>query len=126
MTGASRKPLLKNLCFLALFAATLVAGYVLSYAPLYRLQHGASRPPLSVLRVPEFRVEVGANRRLPGYAPVEWLMERTTLREPLFRWADAWGVGFDVRSGVLLRELFRQNRANRGDAQVFTSRPHGP
>jgi hypothetical protein len=108
MTGASRKPLLKNLCFLAVFGAVLVSGYVLSYAPVYRLWYGASPPPL-----PAYVVSsplTGANQTLPGYRPVEWLMSRTILREPLCRWADLWGIGPDVRGRILFYETLRSMR----------------
>ncbi len=30
---------------------------------------------------------------IPGYRSVDWLIDNTPLRKPLFVWADFWGVG---------------------------------
>lgn len=122
MAVVSRKPLLKNLCFLALLAAILVAGYVLSYAPVYRLRHGTFPKQSAMVASSPW---LGMSGLMTGYAPVEWLMDRTILREPLCRWADLWGVGFGVRAGIRVRELFGRNTANRGDVNRFNAERHG-
>jgi hypothetical protein len=41
------------------------------------------------------------------YRPVELLMDRTPLGEPLFCWADLWGCGATVRRDSMFREISR-------------------
>jgi hypothetical protein len=98
MAAVSRRPLLKNLCFLVLFVAALVAGYVLSYAPIYRMRHGPS--PTDVITGPR-----DVFHAMPAYCPVELLLDNTILDKPLCLWADVWGVGPGVRSGILYRRI---------------------
>jgi len=45
----------------------------------------------------------GHSGSIAAYKPVEWLIDETPLREPLFWWADVWGVGDDVRRLARLR-----------------------
>jgi hypothetical protein len=79
MRRKANKPLLINLGWAAAFAVVLAAGYVFTYAPVFR-----------VVRT-ENAVE------LPFYRPVDWLIDNTPLRPLLFYWADLWGVGDDFR-----------------------------
>jgi hypothetical protein len=66
---------------IALCAICLI--YVLSYAPMYRVLKG-NDSLFTVMRGPE-----------PwqcAYIPIQWIMYRTPLREPLIRWAWVWDV----------------------------------
>ncbi len=54
----------------------LGGGYVLSYAPFVWSHSDYAYGVTSI----------------PKYRPVEWLIDDTPLQEPLFMWADVWGV----------------------------------
>ena len=102
MTAKPRKPLLLNLTLVAVLV--LPVAYVLSYAPVYRALHTASPSPFqdsrfngSISRLPSAHV--------PGYAPVDWLIDHTPLREPLFLWADAFGVRSSFQHSHMVRML---------------------
>ena len=79
----------------------LPLAYLLSYAPVYRMgkSSGWSRidHPLAV------------------YRPVDWLIDHTPLDEPLYRWADLWGVRGDVVWAAAYRGF------NRGEATPIIS-----
>ena len=75
-----------------LVGAVLLLVYVLSYAPVERLQ--MSMP----LHLPN-----GVHR------PVEWLIDYTPLRKPLFVWADVWGIRNWQEFGWETREHYRKN-----------------
>jgi hypothetical protein len=80
MTTRSRKPLLVNLVWIAALMLLLFAGYVLSYAPIarhYMVRHGMSR-------------SIADGTVLPVYKPVDWLIDHSSMREPLFLWARMW------------------------------------
>ncbi len=66
----------------------LPVAYVLNYAPVVRMTP----------------VRIGTS----VYAPVDWMIDNTPLREPLFWWADLWGVRDDFRAGMLSRAVDRQ------------------
>jgi hypothetical protein len=86
MPAARRKPVLPNI---VLAVVLLVPVYVLSYAPALRLMHSrvVVDHPFMETVIPH----------VPGYAPVEWLIDNTPMREPLLRWGDLWGCGDDMR-----------------------------
>lgn len=84
--------------------------YVLSYAPVVRVlgrsKEFANPPDLSAY---------SGNTRLvgqadcadaslyPAYGPVDFLIDHTPLREPLFSWAQIWDVRDDFENGRNLR-----------------------
>jgi hypothetical protein len=59
-------------------------------------------PILYVLSYP-VTVRVTGTHQLSGYKPVEWLIDDTSLREPLLAWADVCGAGLLVRNGSVVR-----------------------
>jgi hypothetical protein len=75
--------------------------YVLSYAPVYRLgmQRGWS----------------GIDRQPAAYRPVDWLIDNTPLNEPLYGWADLWGVRGDFVWAAAYRAF------NRGESTPILS-----
>jgi hypothetical protein len=68
--------------------------YVFSYAPVYRLgkRSGWSRIDLPIA----------------AYRPVDWLIDNTPLDEPLYRWADLWGVRGDFVWSAAFRAFVRE------------------
>jgi hypothetical protein len=108
MTAKPRKPLLVNLTWAGVLIVLLPVMYVLSYAPAYRLKFGkpvpvvvspqlhlwgSYEPPFPTIRLQERRWWVP----ISCYYPVEWMIEHTPLREPLFWWAGRFGVEDDFR-----------------------------
>ncbi len=82
---------------LTIVLATLLllpAVYVLSYAPVYRVQFGSSDN--------NNWHELGANR-IPGYQPVEWMIDETMFRELLLWWSGLCGVREGVSSASRIR-----------------------
>jgi len=65
----------------------LLLAYVLSYAPAVRF--GLESPPFDY--------------SIAAYKPVEWLIDETPLRRPLFLWTDVWGVRDEVFRNSRLR-----------------------
>jgi hypothetical protein len=41
---------------------------------------------------------------MPGYAPVEWIIDKTPLDGPLFWWCDLFGVRHDAETAQVFRE----------------------
>ena len=74
----------------------LGVAYVLSYAPVVRF-----KGPYSGNRPGAFLFPIDGSD-LPVYRPVDYLIDETPLREPLFLWADLWGVRepFEFASAV--------------------------
>ncbi len=72
----------------AIVAASLFVGYVLSYAPVVHIFKYHEGLPLDDV------VAVDSHDLLV-YAPVDWLIDHTPLRRPLFWWAPAWSEGDD-------------------------------
>lgn len=104
MTNKLRRPLLVNLTWAT--AALLVLGvlYVLSYAPFVRLRGGIEYAPEDEWGGFHPMIEsYGDGRDYPAYKPVDWLIDRTPLRRPLFQWAGL----FDVRSDMELAHSLR-------------------
>ena len=73
--------------------ALLIIGYVLSYAPVYRLAR-----PLGWASVTE---------GMAVYRPVDWLIDNTPLDDPLFRWAACWNVSDDFVWSWVVRAFER-------------------
>lgn len=74
-------------------AVVLPVIYALSYAPAYRI--GKSSGWMRIDSQHAF------------YAPVDWLIDNTPLDEPLYRWADLWGVRGDVVWAAAFRAFKR-------------------
>ena len=77
----------------------LLPVYVLSYAPAVRF--GLDQE-FVVYSSPDITCSE-ASGSIAAYKPVEWLIDETPLREPLFWWADVCGVGGDVRIFAFVR-----------------------
>lgn len=72
-----------------IFAAILVAlplTYVLSYAPAVKYANG-----------------MGGDVAYGLYKPVEWLIDDTPFKAPLFLWARLWGIEEDMDIWFQLR-----------------------
>jgi hypothetical protein len=120
-----RKPLLVNLTWATAALLSLAVLYVLSYAPAFRLKYGNSvptsmpmvthlvslSPPEDVLItaipppsefIPTVTLPDPRWQWLPlsCYRPVEWLIDQTPLREPLFQWAGLFGVEDSFRNAA--------------------------
>lgn len=96
-------------CVLACIALVV---YVASYAPFVRFR-GGDRPQViwervSIVEDRPYMV-IADGRRYFIYRPVDWLIDRTILREPLLAWAELWGVG----------DMFVIAHANRVDPQCL-------
>jgi hypothetical protein len=94
-----------------LFGIVLIV-YVASYAPFVRFR-GGDRPQViwervSVVEDRPYMV-IADGRRYFIYRPVDWLIDRTILREPLLAWAELWGVS----------DMFVIAHANRVDPQCL-------
>lgn len=87
----------------AIVVGILLLLYVLSYAPVYRLGK-----PLGFSRI---------DQPSTIYRPVEWMIDNTPLAEPLFRWANCWGVRGDVVWSAAARAF------SRGEAGAITISP---
>lgn len=87
----------------------LGAGYVLSYAPVYRM-----------------KTESGMLGGIAGYQPVEWLMDETPLRDPLLRWASVWGVDDEMAWDCAVRHLDFADSSDyvRNDHLLEAETPH--
>ena len=97
--------------FTSLVAFFLIVSpiiYVLSYAPIVRV----CGRPIVPAAIPDgtsgvivwFVGEPMADSSLyPAYKPVDWLIDNTPVRRPLFVWAEVWGVRDAFEIGYLLR-----------------------
>ena len=128
-----RKPLLVNLTWATAALLSLAMLYVLSYAPAYRLKYGRYVPPampvvthllslsppeeipittiippasevIPIVTVPDSRWQW---LPLSCYRPVEWLIDHTPLREPLFQWAGLFSVEDSFRNAADQRSAKR-------------------
>lgn len=84
MAGTRRKSGLLNAVWSVAALCGLVAIYLLSYPFVVRLTGDAD---------------------ITGYRPVQWLIDGTPAREPMFLLADACGCGAEVRDAAFNREL---------------------
>jgi hypothetical protein len=98
----TRKPLA---CVGAL-GLTLAVGYVLSYAPVVRVCGRGSYIEITqgahAIRA-DMPGPLADSSRYPLYEPVDWLIDRTALRHPLFLWAECWGVRKAFEYGYYVR-----------------------
>ena len=72
----------------------LTVAYVLSYAPVVRLNGSwtVQMVPNWNGRVYPIKAPLCGTTGLPVYRPVDWLIDHTPMREPLWTWAELWGV----------------------------------
>ena len=89
--------------------------YVLSYAPVVRLQEGADPQtyPTEFVLFVEYQF----------YDPVEWLIDNTPLEQPLIRWAGIWGVGTAFENARIWRynSRIRELRSRYGPNGIYLS-----
>lgn len=92
---------------LILIASPVV--YVLSYAPIVKIcgdtrQFVPDQPRTGAYVITaDIQEPLADASRYPAYAPVDWLIDDTPLREPLFLWAEIWGVGQAFEYGHWVR-----------------------
>lgn len=101
MDRERRKPSFTSLA--AFFLVVTPILYVLSYAPVVRF----CGPPLEYqppMVGPGNRATVYRLREYRSFAPVDWLIDNTPLKEPFFLWADLWGIREAFRQAALARE----------------------
>ena len=87
--------------------------YVLSYAPAVRVC-GRTRPVEELLTISGvyymepvvFQQRLADASLYPPYQPVDWLIDNTPLRKPLFYWAELWGVREQFEAGESGRSPF--------------------
>ena len=75
----------------ARWAAALLLGvvaYPLSYAPVVKLRIGSANEHVGT----PWKMTIADGNELPVYRPVDWLIDRTPLKTPMFLWARLWGV----------------------------------
>lgn len=91
---------LPQLVMASLLCGGIIVVYVLSYAPVYRVEmvRQNSPTPLGVWR--------------SAYAPVDWLIDNTFLREPLLRWSELWNVRAFLESDSHGRKLWHETHRN--------------
>lgn len=97
------RPSLTSLIAFALLMSPLM--YVLSYAPVVSI---SSNWPDDRIKFNSSEAEVADASRFSPYKPVDWIIDYTSLREPLFKWAGIWGVRAEFGNGVAIREISRQ------------------
>lgn len=89
--------------FTALVAFALILSplvYLLSYPPVVKL----------LQRGPDLHGDVMAiadREYYPAYKPVDWLLDHTPLRGPLFYWAGVCGVREEFEAGSRVRRMRR-------------------
>jgi hypothetical protein len=102
-----RRPSITSLVAFDLIAVPI--AYVLSYAPVVRICADArefepDRPRMGARVITaDIQEPLADASRYPPYAPVDWLIDNTPLREPLFLWAEVWGVGKAFEYGYWVR-----------------------
>jgi hypothetical protein len=104
-----RKPSLTSLVAFILIISPIL--YVLSYAPVVRLCEGPDQ---------EFDfsgiVLLPLADEYPLYGPVNWLIDNTPLRKPLFIWSGFWGVRGYFEKSCFARGSDIGNRAPEDDS----------
>lgn len=83
----------------------LPVSYVLSYAPYLACFY--EDPPADSWETYGcqfcFDEEYTSHNHHAFFQPVEWLIDRTLLQEPLMRWGTVWGVGVKMRYDATIR-----------------------
>lgn len=96
-----RGPSITSLVTFFLIVTPLV--YVLSYAPVVRFlalsEEVDSAEPFAGFMAPE----PNDSREFPAYVPIDWLIDNTPIRRPLFAWSGAWGVREDFEYAAEVR-----------------------
>ena len=109
MTFPRHKSIVANLVWGVALVSVFVTGYVLSYAPVVRFGgHEEEWVVPSYFPGTPRRVIIPADgSRYPIYKPVDWLIDNTPLRSPLFRWAAICNVSYDFYRSARRRERDR-------------------
>ena len=76
----------------------LVVVYPLSYAPVVKWTES------DLMIGPDIPAPADGGQ-LPGYRPLDWLIDNTPLREPMFAWARVWGVETQFEWASFFREV---------------------
>ena len=86
-------------------AVVMIAGlgYVLSYAPMVKIKGGWAYGNGTITVSVPFDGD-----RLPFYRPLDWVIDSTPLKAPLFIWAGQWGVRDIFERAHGLRDLVSQ------------------
>ena len=100
-----RNPLFVNLAWATVMVVVLSVVYVLSYPVAIRLMESPS-PAL--------------------YQPVEWLIDNSPLREPMFKWADYWDVGDAVRIMQVVRRMRNEGIHRPNEPGTVATKPGNP
>jgi hypothetical protein len=91
----------------AFIAAVLILplAYVLCYAPMVRIMGGwtTEQVPGFDGRMHATQAPICGTTTLLLYRPVDWLIDEPRLSDPLFAWADLWGVEKQFREAVFWR-----------------------
>ena len=88
----ARTPLLVNS---TLVAVLLLGLYPLSYAPVVRLCGGVTFAETDYCTFIPLIESYGDGTAYPVYMPIDWLIDHTPIRHPLFAWAKLLGVEGD-------------------------------
>jgi hypothetical protein len=117
MSSDHKKP---SLTSLVVFAMLLAVLYVLSYAPVVRV-----RRVTHVLRPDEIVLYATATEQIPcplpfrAYRPVDWMIDNTPLRKPLFVWAGLWGTREEFELAASIRDAGPPTRIHMEPVDVF-------
>ena len=111
MSSPRTKPSKTSLVAFGFILLPLV--YVLSYAPVVRVRGRTVEVPwtwseyfsagYSVNGTPTMRIERADASLYPAYQAVDWLIDNTPLRQPLFYWAEIWSVRDQFQAGESFR-----------------------
>jgi len=84
-----------------------VVLYVLSYAPYLAVRYEKPTPVTIGVLGPHYDQdnEYFANTTHAFFAPVEWLIDQTSLDKPLLVWADVWNVRGKIEHDSLMRHI---------------------
>lgn len=103
----------------AFFLIVTPVVYVLSYAPVVKVCGRTAEFPVDgrslgldirsmdsvVVPLVIVNQPLADGSLYPLYAPVDWLIDNTLLREPLFFWAGLWSAGDEFEKGRSFRLL---------------------
>ena len=92
----------------ALLAAAAI--YALSYAPYMRWRFGTDPDEATKGFMWQPDPEYVLGKAPAVYAPVEWLIDETPMKQPLLSWAQLWGVQWKVGVNSGHRQLARRFR----------------
>lgn len=99
MAGEKRRVIGK---WAAVGLVLVVVVYPLSYAPVVRYQEWqALRSYAQGHLEPDDADDSGVS----VFGPIDWLIDETPARKPLFLWARLWGVETTFRANSILRNM---------------------